>query len=525
MAPPAFVLGLVQAASSPSNGPVPIQLVLVPLGAALALSLFVERVIEVLKNIVDMLPTTAMGRSLDKAAIVDDDQYKLTKFLDAADAVKERDKKCEELAGRLVVNEQLLANASDVTEQTRIQAEIDGIKTQLADPKNAAEWHETHAPQTIIVEPATDPDDGTTLRTFVVQTLALVTGILAARFTSLRLFHVLTPGTLLPASVDYLLTGLFIGGGSAPAHMVIRFITERKITVPTVPQRAEAPTTPALVASESALPAVQLTPTRSTIAVKAYAGSPATDPDALDIPYAGGVDRDKLESIHRRGGDPNLVVFHHTAMPLTSSFEDLVRVIKDRTDDKGNHWITGYNCVVTHDGVIHPFCRWDRYGNHAQGYNRLSLGVSLNGNFETSPSVPYSNPDGRYGPSRPTEAQLDGAARVVALWTHLYPAIPLEFGKRTEGIIPHKNVSPKTCPGNMFPYEEFERLVRHYHAIWEQSPECRARIDAFRLRPFLYDGAIPKSRWVVIPVAPPTPALGFPAATAGTPLVQEHTAQ
>ena len=61
----------------------------------------------------------------------------------------------------------------------------------------------------------------------------------------------------------------------------------------------------------------------------------------------------------------------------------MVKVIKD----KG--WLTGYHCVVVKDGSIHPFCRWDRYGNHAKGHNLTSLGIAFNGNFETEISETY----------------------------------------------------------------------------------------------------------------------------------------
>jgi len=439
---------------------VPLDAVLVPLTAALALAVVVERVVEFLKNVTDIAPTSTspaiVEGELRKAAA---DLEKLKEFHDGA------------------------SHDDEVPEE--------------------------HPSETILVQPATDPDDGTVLRVFVLQGVALAVGIVAAHYTGLRLFSAF--GADVSAPTDYLLTGLFIGGGSGPAHVLIRFITQRKFSAEReVTQTAEAPVVAATAAAaedgaSSGAPAVA-----PALAAR-VAAVPASDVDAaLDIPYAGGVDREKLEHVHKRKANPGLVVFHHTAMPLTSTFDDVVRVIRSRTTPvkqpdgttKQVPWITGYNCVVTHDGGIHPFCRWDRYGNHAQGYNVGSLGITLNGNFETNPTVPYSNHDGRYGAARPTDAQLDAAARVVALWLFVYPDIRLDFSKRDKGrgINPHNLLATngKTCPGNGFPYAQFERLVRHYHEQWGRSGPARERIEAFRKRPYLYvDSAIPATSWPV----------------------------
>jgi hypothetical protein len=481
------LLSLLQAAAADS--PIRIEQVLTPLAAALSLSFVVERVVEFAKNIVDVLPTSAAGRAMQKPAMIKDSADAVAKAFVASDKQLADEETVGKLDGELIVAEARLTSENDPAEKARLQKQIDDLRAKLVTNRIVGEWEEAHPPHTIVVEDATDPDDGTTLRTFVIQSLALVVGILAAHFTGLRLFSALAPTSQISAAADFILTGLFIGGGSAPAHALIQFITERKVAIATAPERAEVAVVPAGVITEATT--VGSTPaTNAVVVANAYAGAPAADPDRwLDIPYSGGVDLDKLETIHRRRTDPDLVVFHHTAMPLKSTFEDLVRVIKERKDSAGNKWVTGYNCAVLADGSIHPFCRWDRYGNHAQGYNARSLGIALNGNFETDPSVAYSNPDGRYGAPRPTEAQLDSAARVVALWTHLYPAIALTFPKRGQdlkGIIPHKYVSPKTCPGNMFPYDQFAKLVTHYHQVFASSAECRSRIDAFRLRPYLF---------------------------------------
>lgn len=247
---------------------------------------------------------------------------------------------------------------------------------------------------------------------------------------------------------------------------------------------------PAPVAPAAAEPAAA-----PRIEAPAVVTAPAAD-DWVEIPYEGGVDRDRLQTLHRRRANPDLIIYHHTAMHGDSTFDDVVRVIKSRKDSKGRPWVTGYNCVVTGDGAIHPFCRWDRYGNHAAGNNMRSLGITLNGNFETDPTVPSSNPDGRFGRQRPSTAQLEAGARVVALWCLVYN-IPADFEKT---IIPHNAVSTKTCPGNNFPYEDFERLTLHFHDTWRDSARVRARILAFRSKPFVLVDPIADAQIGVEPV-------------------------
>jgi hypothetical protein len=247
-------------------------------------------------------------------------------------------------------------------------------------------------------------------------------------------------------------------------HFLVEFITKRKVTTMRTAgageaempeERAEPEPPPPLVSVPAAQPVVQ---------------------SHIDVPYRGGVDRDLLEHIRRRPSDPNLIVYHHTAMHSDTTFADVVKAIKD----KG--WTTGYHCVVLKGGSIHPFCRWDRYGNHAKGHNLTSLGIAFNGNFETNPSDPWANSDGRYGLVTPTEIQLRAAARVVALWTYLYK-IPLQFGTK---IVPHRSIKDTACPGSNFPFDQFEQLIRFYRQKWSDSPEAKEEIKVFKKKPYLY---------------------------------------
>ena len=56
-------------AQQASSQPLRLETVLLPLTAALGLALIVERVVEVMKNVVDMLPTTSVGRAIQKPTL------------------------------------------------------------------------------------------------------------------------------------------------------------------------------------------------------------------------------------------------------------------------------------------------------------------------------------------------------------------------------------------------------------------------------------------------------------------------
>jgi hypothetical protein len=340
------------------------------------------------------------------------------------------------------------------------------IRAKLLKLEKGKEWDEQVPLSKVFVEPATEADDGSTLRIFILQLLGFAVGIILAHYSGIQLFNsflnTLGQTLTVPEWMDFLFTGLLIGGGSGPMHVLVSFVTDRKIILAESESKSEDSEQPAKKTQISA-PEI-ITPNKDELQ------------DWVNINYKGGVDRDKLEDTHLRKKDPDLIVYHHTAMTSKSTFQDVVRVIKDKK------WLTGYNCVIQYDGSIHPFCSWDRFGNHAIGYNARSLGISFNGNFETDPKIPFSNPDGRMGPSRPSEAQVKSGARVVALWTFIYP-IPVDFEK---SIIPHNKISTKTCPGNSFPYGEFQKWVEYFRTEWEKSEAIKQRIEAFKLKPYLY---------------------------------------
>ncbi len=449
--------------------------ILLVLSAALGMSLVVERVIEFGKNLLDLAPTKPLGTATFKEHELDEE----------LEGVLQRLKSPSVLAAeaRVLALERHIA-AAPAVDTGQLQIELDAARNELTAAMNVArdndvEFEEGAPLATILVQEATDPDLANTGRKVALQLVTFAVGIVAAHISNVQLFGALL-GVIdqtIDPSLDYALTGLFIGGGSQPVHTLIRFITERKYTPPPSPVdevAVVAPASPAVVSI--AAPSV-------SDAFNAGSGVAVIAPPAAwaDIPYTGGVDVKKLETTHRRSGPPNKIIYHHTAMHLNSKFEDVVRVIKSR-ESNGHKWLTGYNCVVTSDGAINAFCRWDRYGNHAAGHNDRSLGISLNGNFETREVNKWSNYNGAYGPSRPTDVQLHAAARVVGLWCVIYDIVP-DFATT---IIPHYKVTPKACPGSDFPYDEFAHLVHEYYGRWSDEPAGQRFVEAFKTKPFLF---------------------------------------
>ena len=437
---------------------IPVDSILIPLTAVLGLSLIVERILEIVKNILQRLLGSRQGRALPDLKDADAIIGQLQNKYQLGSAAQSAEEQAQKVAAERLKLKTQYEKEKDAGEKKELYEKLQALEQDK-------EWDERVPVWRVFVEAASDPDDGTTLRVFIIQLLGFAVGIILAHFSGVQLFNSFLNSlgqNTMPAWLDFLFTGLLIGGGSGPMHVLVKFVTDRKFTIPEDQSAAE----------------VTKTPTENTTKAPALiTAKPALRPDDwVDITYNGGVDREALQDVHRRKNNPDLIIYHHTAMNSKSTFQDVVRVIKDRK------WLTGYNCVIQFDGSVHPFCRWDRYGSHAAGYNARSLGIAFNGNYETDPKVPFSNPDGRLGPTRPGEEQLKAGARVVALWTFLYN-IPVDFDK---SIIAHNKISAKTCPGNNFPYEELRNWIEHYKNTWEKSEEIMHQISAFKLKPYLY---------------------------------------
>ncbi len=323
------------------------------------------------------------------------------------------------------------------------------------DPKEV-EPEEAYAPVLFAVEELRPANAVETTQGFLLQIIGVVVGIVICCLAKFGLFEPIALFEGISAGLDWVLTGILIGGGSQPIHFLIEFLNQRRLTV-------DAPS--------GILPVV---------GAQGVILDPVDDNSCtfniLDVPYSGGYKPETLENRNYRPASPDLIVYHHTAMHSDATFEDVVREI---IQVKG--WSTGYHSVIGSDGAINNFCRWDRTGVHALGVNDRSLGISLQGNFHTAPGDPFSNDQGQFGNLRPTDAQLLSAAKVVALWCHLYD-IPVRFG---ETIKAHREVRATACAGSNFPYEAFETLVQNCYEAWN-SHEAQTELVFYKQKQYIY---------------------------------------
>ncbi len=209
---------------------IPFDAIMVPLSAALGLSLFIERFIEIFKNIPErFFSKNPKGRRLPKLKIAKNTEKKLgKKFEDLQESSKTEEVASSKVEELLQINRQLEKTGEKV-ERSKLEKRKGIIESELSVLEKAGSWEEQFSNAVIAVEPAKDPDDGLTTRAIMIQLICFALGIIAVRISGLQLFNSmlkhLNGGKMVADWVDFLLTGLLIGGGSKPIHLLIRFIT------------------------------------------------------------------------------------------------------------------------------------------------------------------------------------------------------------------------------------------------------------------------------------------------------------
>jgi hypothetical protein len=311
---------------------------------------------------------------------------------------------------------------------------------------------------------------------FWLQILGMLVGIGGCMYMKFSVWFFISQGTS-PQLWEFILTGIIIGAGSKPVNFLMNFLINRKIVV----SREEIKEEEAKKATEEPTAIKPAEIDKSRVAMPAAVTvetRPKTVEDTVGFVYDGGDRPERLESTHFFKEPIDTIVYHHTAMHSDAPFREVVKEF----DRKG--WLTGYHCVILKDGTIRVLCRWDRFGNHAKGYNNHSMGLAVHGNFETNPEVPYSNYNGQYGIQHPTELQIDSTARIIALWAFLN-SIKITFPEKGDvnfpkGIVPHRDLAPKACPGCNFPHQILQRRIGYYAKIWKDDKRFTEALNEFK---------------------------------------------
>ena len=127
--------------------------------------------------------------------------------------------------------------------------------------------------------------------------------------------------------------------------------------------------------------------------------------------------------------EPTKLVYHHTAIKNISP-EDINKLHKN----KGWKGI-GYHYYIRKDGTIYKGREDDAEGSHVKGYNKESIGICVEGNFEEEDL---------------SDEQIESLKKLS-----LYICLKYNI----KDILPHKELGKTLCPGKNFPLEEIKNDV------------------------------------------------------------------
>lgn len=132
---------------------------------------------------------------------------------------------------------------------------------------------------------------------------------------------------------------------------------------------------------------------------------------------------------------PTHIIIHHSASPMLTTLPSHIR---NWHLDRGFREV-GYHCMIDHKGVVHKGRNESEQGAHNKhgGFNRISLGICVIGNFERE---------------NPTPQALSALHVQVDTWMKRYD-IPIE------NVLTHKMTGANTlCPGTTL-QEAFEQML------------------------------------------------------------------
>lgn len=165
------------------------------------------------------------------------------------------------------------------------------------------------------------------------------------------------------------------------------------------------------------------------------------------------------QMVYKRRGTSYVVVHHAAADSCT--IEDVHRWHLERG------WAgCGYHYFVNKRGEIYRGRPEDAVGAHCVGYNDDSIGICLEGNFDTGTNVP-------------TGPQLRALVELLRYLKQKYPGVR---------IVRHKDLAETSCPGKNFPWEALVREMENGAVKPEVEKEITVRVGTKILKGYLIRG-------------------------------------
>lgn len=155
----------------------------------------------------------------------------------------------------------------------------------------------------------------------------------------------------------------------------------------------------------------------------------------------------------------NKIIIHHAGSAGDISAQEIHR----QHLAKGWRGI-GYHYVVRYDGTVESGRPENTIGAHAEGHNFDSIGICLAGNIDKQPPIP---------------AQMLSLARLVLDILKRYPRLQ---------VIRHRDVNATACPGKLFPWEEFRKVISGGEKVEKTKILLNALGKKIELDGIIYNG-------------------------------------
>lgn len=138
---------------------------------------------------------------------------------------------------------------------------------------------------------------------------------------------------------------------------------------------------------------------------------------------------ERLQAMTQIGKVQYLVIHHTASSDLSAEAIDEMHV-----HSRGYSGIA-YHYVIRKSGAIEKGRPDNVSGAHAKGFNHISLGIALTGDFTKH---------------YPTKEQMQSLFDLVLYLKQKYPGVR---------VVRHSDLIATACPGNLFPWEEFKAMI------------------------------------------------------------------